>query len=268
MRLNPEPDAWPFNQANAVLTRDADRDAHTGISAVEQVIAVIDIADIHVIAVVPVISPFAGPRIHKADPVTAVLKAGVSANGHEGEATNTKAMLRSKVSAVTILRDPIPVVAAALLPGAVIGLPVVRTVLLPGALPVALARWAAIVSAIVATIVPFWLDLTILGIPRLPLLLGHLSLHLLRLPVWLPLRLTPLLVAPGLLVRTAIRLLLVTLLPLCIGRRLLLMILLPRPVLLAGILPCMVLLVGRPVLPRQGRSDDAEKQRENGCADN
>ncbi|HLJ76964.1 MAG TPA: hypothetical protein VKT75_06110, partial [Acidobacteriaceae bacterium] len=106
---------------------------------------------------------------------------------------------------------------------------------------------------------------------RLPLLLRHLSLHLprlLRLPVWLPLRLTALLVGPGLLVRTAIPLLLVALLPLCVGRRLLLMILLPRLVLLARILRCVVLLVSRPVLPRQGRSDNAEKQRENGCADN
>jgi len=176
-------------------------------------------------------------------------------------------MLRSKVSAVTALRDSIPIVAAALLPGAVIGLPVVRTVLLPGALPVAPPRLAAIVSAIG----PLLLDLAILGVSRLPLLFGHLSLHLprlLRLPVWLPLRLTALLVGPGLLVRTAIPLLLVALLPLCVGRRLLLMILLPRLVLLARILRCVVLLVSRPVLPRQGRSDNAEKQRENGCADN
>ena len=82
----------------------------------------------------------------------------------------------------------------------------------------------------------------------------------LLLPVFLPLRLTALIVRSGLLVRTAIRLLLVGLLPLSIGRRLLLMILRPRLVLVASILPCAVLLVGRPVLPRQGRSGGAEKQ--------
>ena len=44
-------------------------------------------------------------------------------------------MAGAKVSAVAVVGDAIPVVAAALLPGAVIGLPVLRAVLLPCALP-------------------------------------------------------------------------------------------------------------------------------------
>jgi len=176
-------------------------------------------------------------------------------------------MLRSKVSPVTAFRYSIPVVAAALLPGTVIGLPVCCTVLLPGDLLGALRRLRTI-GCTVCTLLP---DLLILRLSRLLLLLPDRRLRparLLRLPVWLRLRLTSLRLGPGLRRRLTIPRLLRRLLPLSIGRRLLLMILLPRLVLLVGVLPGMILLVSRPVLPGQSRSNDSEKQRENGCADN
>jgi len=253
----------PLFHTDGLLLRDADRDADTRISSVEQVIAVINVVDIYVVVVVPAISPFARPWIHKADPIPAVLKPWVSANGHGGKATDAKSMLRSEVSAVPALGDAIPVVAAALLPAAVIGLPVFCTVLLPGAVPIALPRLVAIVAATIAAVGVLLLALPILGVSRLPLLLRPRSLCLpclLLLPVFLPLRLTALIVGPGLLVRMTIPLLLVGLLPLSISRRLLPIILHPTLILLTGVLPSMVLLVGRPVLPGQGRSDGAEKQ--------
>ena len=65
----------PLFHTDGLLLRDADRDADTRISSVEQVIAVINVVDIYVVVVVPAISPFARPWIHKADPIPAVLKA-------------------------------------------------------------------------------------------------------------------------------------------------------------------------------------------------
>jgi hypothetical protein len=92
--------------------------------AVVQVIAVVDIVDINFVVVVPVISPVHRPWVHSAEPITLVLEAWISAYNQEGQAVNAESMVRPEVSAEAVVRDAIAVVAAALLPGAVIGFPV------------------------------------------------------------------------------------------------------------------------------------------------
>jgi hypothetical protein len=102
------------------LQRDADRNSDVGIPAVVHVVAVIDVGDINVVGVVPVVRPVLRPWVNRTEPITLVLEAWVSADNQERETMDPEPVIRSKVSAVTVVRDAIAVVAAALLPGAVI----------------------------------------------------------------------------------------------------------------------------------------------------
>lgn len=93
------------------------------MTAVEQIVAVIDIADIDVVSVIPVIRPVLRPWIHETEPVPSVLEAGKSANNQKGPAIDPETVVRPKVAAETVVRNPVADVAAALAPGAVIRLP-------------------------------------------------------------------------------------------------------------------------------------------------
>jgi len=93
------------------------------MTAVEQVIAVIDVADIDIIGVIPVICPVFRPWINQTEPITSVLEAGKSANNKEGAAVNPEPMVGPKVTAETVVRNPVADIAAALPPSAVVRLP-------------------------------------------------------------------------------------------------------------------------------------------------
>jgi len=105
------------------LHRDADRNSDVWIPAVEQVIAVVDVGDIDVVAVVPIIRPVFWPWVNQADPIAAVLEARISAHNEEREAGDAETMILTKVSAETVIRNAVAFVASALLPGAVVGVP-------------------------------------------------------------------------------------------------------------------------------------------------
>jgi hypothetical protein len=102
------------------LHRDADRNSDARIPAVEHVIAVVDIANIDVVGVVPVISPGFWPWVNQTEPIAVVLEAGISAHNQEGKAGDAEAMVLTKVSPETVVRNAVAVVAASLLPGAVV----------------------------------------------------------------------------------------------------------------------------------------------------
>jgi len=89
-----------------------------------QVIAVIGVGYVHVIGVVPVIRPGLGPRVNEADPIAVVLEAGISANNKERLVIDSELMLWAEISTVPVVRNAVPVVAAALLPIAMVGVPV------------------------------------------------------------------------------------------------------------------------------------------------
>ena len=107
-----------------LLHRDVDRDSYVGIPAVEQVITVVDVGDIDVVGVIPVIRPVFWPWVHQSEPIAAVLEAGISAHNQEGQSVDAESMVRPKVSTETVVRNAVAVVPAALLPAAVIGFPV------------------------------------------------------------------------------------------------------------------------------------------------
>src|SRR5271169_2759924 len=113
------------------LHRDVDRNSHVGIPAVEKVVTVVDIGDINVVVVIPVISPILRPWVNETDPIPLILEARISAHNQEGQAVDTKAMVRSKVSTEALVRDAVAVVATTLLPVAVLGIPVLGPMLPP-----------------------------------------------------------------------------------------------------------------------------------------
>jgi hypothetical protein len=90
---------------------------------VEQVIAVIDVGDINFVGVVPVIRPVFWPWVNDTEPIALILEARVSAHNQKGLAVDAEPMLRPKVSTESVVRDAVAVVAATLLPSAVVGIP-------------------------------------------------------------------------------------------------------------------------------------------------
>ena len=88
--------------------------------AVIQVITIVDVIDIDIIIVVPVISPIGWPWVNKAEPIAAVLEAGVSTLNHERKAANSEPVARPKVSTKPAVGNAISVISATLLPGTVI----------------------------------------------------------------------------------------------------------------------------------------------------
>ena len=121
------------------LQGDSDGNSDTGMSAVEQVVTVIDVADVDVVGVVPVVRPGFRPRVNETEPIAAILEPGISADDTERATLDTKPMLRPKVSTESRVGDSITLVAATLLPGAVVRLPAPCAMLLPSALPDALS---------------------------------------------------------------------------------------------------------------------------------
>jgi len=117
-----------------LLHGHADGNARPGIATIEEIISVVHIVDVHVVRVIPVISPVFRPRVHRAEPIAAVLKARVSSHDHERENADFEAMIPPEVSAEMLIGNEIPLITATLPPGTVIRLPVVRAMLLPATL--------------------------------------------------------------------------------------------------------------------------------------
>ena len=105
------------------LHRYADRNSYVGISAVEQVVTVIDVGYVDVVGVVPVIRPVFRPRVDHTEPIAVVLEAGVSAHNQEGETVDAELVVLAKVSTKALVGNAVAVVATPLLPGAVVGIP-------------------------------------------------------------------------------------------------------------------------------------------------
>lgn len=93
------------------------------MTAVEQVVAVIDVADVDVVSVIPVVRPVLRPWIHETEPIPPVLEAGKSANNQKGPAIDPETVVWPKGSAEAIFGYAVAVIPATLLPGAVVRFP-------------------------------------------------------------------------------------------------------------------------------------------------
>ena len=73
------------------LERNADGDPRAArVSAVKQVVPIVDIHDINIVGLVPVISPEFRVRINHTEPIPAVLESREPANLHKGEAVDSE----------------------------------------------------------------------------------------------------------------------------------------------------------------------------------
>jgi hypothetical protein len=96
------------------LHRDADRNSDAGIPLVVKVIAVVDVGDIDIVVVIPIVSPVFRPGVNETDPIALILEAWVSANNQEGQAVDVESVVRTKVSTEMVAGDTVAVVAATL----------------------------------------------------------------------------------------------------------------------------------------------------------
>jgi len=148
LRLGWGPRAPAFAVRKYRSKRDADCNPGAArIPAVEQVIPVIHVIDVNVVGLVPVGSPVFRIGIIEIEPKAVVLEARKPAHHHEGEVVYAEPVARTIVGVKNVVRYPVAVVAAALLPGAMLGVEAAGAMLLPGTmlslLPDALLLWRA-----------------------------------------------------------------------------------------------------------------------------
>ena len=113
------------------LESNADRESNARVSPVIQVISATEVGNVDIIGVVPVVGPVRGVRVDDAEPITGILEPGISPDNQEGQTSNSKSVLLSKVCAEAAVRNSIPCVSAALLPGTVLCGPVSCLALVP-----------------------------------------------------------------------------------------------------------------------------------------
>jgi hypothetical protein len=226
------------------LKRNADgHPGAAGIPAVVQVIPVFDVHDVNVICFVPVGSPEFRIRINDTEPIATVLETWKTANLHKGEAVNAERVDRAIVAGEIYVRNPVAVIAAALLPCAMLGIKAAGAALLPFASLFALLRDFLLMSALLLN--------RLIGLPLrnllvvlvLLLLFGVLLVVLVSL---LLLDLLPVLVLRfllGMLLGVLVSLLLLGLLPALILRLLLGLLLVVLVSMLLGLLPVLLLLL-------------------------
>src|ERR1019366_172756 len=106
------------------LHRNADCDADTRVPLVVHVVPIVDVDNINFVGFVPIVGPVPWPRINQTEPKAVVLEAREPANHHIGLAVDDERVVLAEVAIVTVVRDAVAVVAAALLPRAVVRLPV------------------------------------------------------------------------------------------------------------------------------------------------
>ena len=81
---------------------------------------------------VPGVSPVFWIWVNETEPIAIMLETGIPAHHHEGEAVDAEIVTPTIVASEIAIRNAVAVVAAALMPIAVLGLPAVSSMLLPG----------------------------------------------------------------------------------------------------------------------------------------
>jgi len=118
-------------QAVCLIQIKTDRDAVARISPVVQVIAVVVIVHVNVIVVVPVVRPIFWPRIYETEPISAVLKAPMTANIPHWQTVYSESVILAVVPPKPVVWNTVADISAALLPGAMLGLPTARPISAP-----------------------------------------------------------------------------------------------------------------------------------------
>jgi len=102
---------------------------------VVHVVSVVDVVDIDIVSPVPSFRPGFRTGINHTEPVATILETRVAFDYDDGDFVNTEPVSAAEISVEAINRDAISVVAAAIVPGAMLALPIVCTLALPDVLP-------------------------------------------------------------------------------------------------------------------------------------
>lgn len=113
-----------------------DSDRNSRVAAVEHVVAVVHVVNVHVVGFIPGRSPVFGPWIDDAEPETSILEARVSAHDQDGGAMNAKPVTAAKTGAEACFRNAVSTVSAAFMPAPMLVRPVARAMVLPNVVPV------------------------------------------------------------------------------------------------------------------------------------
>jgi hypothetical protein len=114
------PSAAPCEAALDALVRYVDGNSNRWIPAVKQVIPVVNVIDVDLVGVIPIIRPVSWPWVNHAEPVTFVLEPRIAALDHERKTGDSEAMFRSKVSPEPVIGDVVAAVSTTLLPVAMV----------------------------------------------------------------------------------------------------------------------------------------------------
>ncbi len=106
------------------LQRNTNGDTYVRISGVVHVVPVVLVDDINIVGLIPVVCPRVWPGIDHTEPIASVLKARESTHHHVRLVVDDEPIAWAEVAVVAVLRDAVSVIAATLLPVAVVGLPV------------------------------------------------------------------------------------------------------------------------------------------------
>jgi len=172
-------------QITALLIQvEADGNAISGISAVEQIISITVVVHVDVIAVIPIAGPVFWPRVNQTEPIPAVLEPALPTNIHHGETVDAELMRLAIGATETAIRNSIAVVTTTLLPGAMLRLPTLGTIPLPSDLLLMYLRWASLLGGPVVLLLTLLILLPsgLLLPRRVALLLTLLLLLLIVLP--------------------------------------------------------------------------------------
>ena len=130
-----------MSRTGSRLQGDADCNSRAArIPAVIQVVAIVGVQEIHVVGLVPIVSPVFGIRIHDTEPIAAVLEARVPVYLQERQAVDVERVPLAVVTAEIDIRNVVSVVAAALLPGTVLRFEITGATMLPRAMLFAFLR--------------------------------------------------------------------------------------------------------------------------------
>ena len=102
---------------------------------VVHVVSVVDVVDIDVVSPVPGRRPCFRAGIDHTEPVAPELESGIAFDYDDGNLVDVEPVAAAEVGVEAIWRNTVSVVAAALVPGAMLTLPIMRTLAFPDVLP-------------------------------------------------------------------------------------------------------------------------------------
>ena len=120
------------NRANQFLERSVNRDCHSRMPPVVEVISSANaLVNVNIVRFIPVRPPCSRPWINQIEPKTTVLEARVTFDNHHRHAVNAEPVLPPKMRAEPVIWNAIAAITAPITPVVMFMLPVLSAVTVP-----------------------------------------------------------------------------------------------------------------------------------------